>query len=545
MPEYSKLQIRAKVLSVISEIKSLPSFNEDLLKHYYNELNEIEDKKALFDIYLKEFIKLDEKDYTFSSVLLKELVDNEYINEKALEMLKSASLSDEYKYKIVQMLRIIGGDCDYSIIPEYFDNPEEVLDKETKKLLEHAIFNPEAMLDFLDFISAVSYSDRNLLLQSLKMDYEGDVLANIIYPILYSDFEDDFKLETIHILSESKSSIAIEPFNYLIETSNNKDIVNACQIGLKKLKISGANKEQADEYFKNIVKETAPFEFFTTIPDGNGNQALLVSRCTKDSKCLLSATVINDIKGIIDCFGFYNISDNELVRVLSKFYQTEGKYKVPKEYIKSQINNAIETNIKNKRTFPYEFICWSPLLSDIEPLDTTLTDFVNKNCQTKEIKKDEFLTILTKEYTMRWFITPEENGTINEIVEQIYNNETQDIKEINDLIINNIDNIFNNDTINIWKNRIINLIYLLYKNSEKDSANVFYTMLTSEEYFRTFKSIIVQRSIFNYFVAKKEHLNDFKLTTNIFRKRNKTNEKYDINKIENIIEYLKRNWLDG
>ena len=545
MPEFSKLQIRAKILSVISELKSIPRFNDELLQYYCGELSQIEDKKALFDIYIKEFIKLDEKDYTFSSLLLKAVVDNDYINEKALEMLQSQSLSDECKYKIVQMLRIIGGDCDYTTIPTYFDNPEEVLDKETKRLLESAVFNPEAMLDFLDFISAVSYSDRSLLLQSLKLDYEGDVLANIVYPILYSDFEDDFKLDVIDILSDSKSSIAIAPFNYLIEVSDNKNIINACKIGLKKLKLSGAKEEIADEYFRNVVKTSMPFEFFTTIPDGNGNQALLVSRCFEDRKCLLSAVVINDRKGIVDCFGFYNISDKELIKVISKFYQSEGKYKVNQGYIKTQIDNAINTNIKNKRLFPYEFICWSPLTSDFAPLDYSLEDYIKTNCKMTDFEQDEFLTLLTKEYTMRWFITPEENSIINDLVEKIYNLPELDIEEINNSILSNIDNILNDDAISLWKNRIVNLIYLLHNNSDERNADIFYTMLNDEKYFKMFKSILLQRSVFNYFVAKKENLKDSKLTTNIFRLRNKSEENYDIKKIEKIIEFLKRNWLDG
>ena len=77
---------------------------------------------------------------------------------------------------------------------------------ETQKLLENAVFNPEAMLDFLDFVYAVPKNDKQLLLASLKEDYKGDVLANIVYPILYADFDDEFKLLAIDILSESKSS---------------------------------------------------------------------------------------------------------------------------------------------------------------------------------------------------------------------------------------------------------------------------------------------------------------------------------------------------
>ncbi|MCD7780625.1 MAG: hypothetical protein LUH05_08140, partial [Candidatus Gastranaerophilales bacterium] len=363
MTELSKLQIRARVLSVISDIKSLKNFNEEVLSEYKKELIQIQNKEALFDIFLKEYIKMEESEYIFSACLLKNLIPVNYINDKVFKYLRENSLSDDIKYKLVQLLRIAGGECNYDELPSYFENPDEVLDIETKKLLESAVFNPEAMLDFLDFVSAVSKNDRNILLQSLKQDYTGDVLANIIYPILYSDFDEDFILKAVEILSESKSSLAIAPFKYLIKVSDNKDIVNACEIGLKKLKLSGATEEKAQEYFKNITKDSTPAEFFTTIPDGGGNQALLISRAGKNKKYHLAAVVTNDLDGVIDCFGFYNISQEELIKVLDKFYKTDGKYKVPSEYVKTKLKEASAITINLKRTFPYEFICWSALFN--------------------------------------------------------------------------------------------------------------------------------------------------------------------------------------
>ncbi len=545
MPELSKLQIRAKVLTVISEIKSIQTYSEDILLRFISDFSEIEDKKALFDIFIKEYIKMNEKEYIFSSLLLKETVPNDYINTECMELLKSTNLSDELKYKLIQLIRITGKELDYNEIPQYFDNPEEVLDKETKRLLEAAVFNPESMLDFLDFTSAVSAHDRSLLLNSLKMDYSGDVLANIIYPILYSNFEDDFKLNVVNILSDSKSSIAIAPFKYLIETSENTEIVNACKTGLKKLKLSGAKSEIAEEYFKNIIKSTKPAEFFTTIPDGNGNQALLVSRCTPESKYLLSATVTNDISGVIDCFGFYNITQEELIKILAKFYQAEGKYKVTKEYIKSKTIDAINKNISLKRNFPYEFICWSPLLCDIKPLDISLKEYAEKNCKIQLVSRNDILQLLTKDYTLRWFITPEENKIIKEVVDTIYSTDNIEINKINSMLKDKVTTLFNQEFTELWLNRIYNLIYLLRMNAKLKDADLFYTMLKSEEYLLLFKEILLQRSVFNNFVTKKEHINDTKLAANIFRKRNSAENKLDSKKIDEIIEILNRSWLNG
>lgn len=544
MAQLSKLQIRAKVLSVISEIKSLNYFGEDVLLKYIKDLSQIEDKNFLFDVFIKEFIKMEESEYLFSACLLKELVSVDYINDKVFENLKSPSLSDDSKYKLVQLLRIAGGDCDYNDIPTYFDDPNQVLDLETKKLLENAVFNPEAMLDFLDFVSAVSPKDRSILLSSLKLDYQGDVLANIVYPILYSDFEDDFVLDAIDILSESKSSLAIGPFKYLVETSNNPEIVNACNIGLKKLKLSGATTEKADEYFNSIIKNTTPAEFFTTIPDGNGNQALLVSRKNENDKYLLSAIVVNDLFGVVDCFGFYNISQDELVKVLGKFYQSEGKYKVTPEYVKYRVQEAVNLTIDLKRKFPYEFICWSPLLCDIKIIEVDFLEYANNNCRLLLLTRDNVLSVLTRDYTLRWFMTPSENEKIKEITDFLYTQEDVSIEELNEKIKSNLNFIFDKKSLSLWIDRLYNLIYLLMNNAEKNMADTFYTILKDDNYFNLFKLVLIQRSIFNYFVGLRENVKDSFFTTNIFKKRNSQESKYDIKKLDFIIDLMKKNWID-
>ena len=145
MAELSKLQIRAKILCAISEIKSAKNLNEDY--KIVQDLKDIKDTKTLFDIFIKEFVKMEEEDYIYSSYIICSIIDKEYIQNKTFEELKSNSYSDEAKYKLVQLLRTIGSTDAVDAIPQYFDNPEKVIDLETQKLMENAVFNPESMLD--------------------------------------------------------------------------------------------------------------------------------------------------------------------------------------------------------------------------------------------------------------------------------------------------------------------------------------------------------------------------------------------------------------
>lgn len=541
MPALSKLQIRAKVMSFISEIKTCEEFSPELYDKFISELSETENKECLFDMFLKEFIKLGEDKCNICAFIIKDVVPKDYMAEVALETIKNNAYSDDVKYKIVQLMRIAELPRDLTELPQYFENPQEILDMETQKLLETATFNPESMLDFLDFISAVSASDRQVLVNSLSTDYRGDELANIIYPILYSDFEDEFKLKIIEIAGDSKSSLVIKPFEYLIQTSTDPDIVKACKTGLKKLKLAGANKEKAFEYFKKMISDTIPTDCYTTIPDGAGNQAFLFSRKTLFGKYLLAAVVINDTFGIADTFGFYNISNDEILKLIAKFYKSEGKYSVSPKYAKYRIEKAIDTTISKKRTFPYEFICWAPLFSDIEVSKEEKEKFYGT--VEKKYTKDEIFDLLTEEYTFRWYLTPQDEILIEDIIKEIYNAGAEDISIINDIVKGYVKKIFTDNKIDVWKDRLQNVAYLLATDKKYEKSDMFLYITGDNDIFETFKFIILQRSIMNYLVSLTGNLKESFLPVNIFKKRTATETKYEVKNLEKLIILLKDSWI--
>ncbi|MCD7878857.1 MAG: hypothetical protein LUG16_02860, partial [Candidatus Gastranaerophilales bacterium] len=114
---------------------------------------------------------------------------------------------------------------------------------------------------------------------------------------------------------------------------------------------------------------------------------------------------------------------------------------------------------------------------------------------------------------------------------------------INNLLIENIDTVFDEETLNLWREKFYNLIYLLKQNSKNTDADKFYTILKNDEYFSTFKSVILQRSIFNHFGLVQKNLKDSVLPVNIFRKRNSIAQKYDYKKVSNIVNLLRKNWI--
>ena len=84
----------------------------------------------------------------------------------------------------------------------------------------------------------------------------------------------------------------------------------------------------------------------------------------------------------------------------------------------------------------------------------------------------------------------------------------------------------------------------MFVNNAKNDAAMFKSILENENNFKIFKMVLMQRSVFNYFIAIRESSKESMFTTNIFRKKNNTEEKINVKKAEEIIKILKKNWIN-
>jgi len=148
----NKLQIRAKILSAVI---NLQNNNTDLsfVGNTLDDLSTVQDKDFLLDVLYKEFVKenTEVRDYTLV-FLITELIEQEKIEKLLFETLANPKINDKIKSKVVNFLRELGKHVNYEQYLEYFKNPDDVIDADTTKLLENALFNPESQIDFMDFI---------------------------------------------------------------------------------------------------------------------------------------------------------------------------------------------------------------------------------------------------------------------------------------------------------------------------------------------------------------------------------------------------------
>lgn len=541
----NKLQIRAKILPVLADLRADLRLSFDVFIEKTSDFHEIEDKRAIFDILCKEMSKdIDDKYTDILRAMTLEYIPREMFDEWSVEVLKSPNETDFLKYQIIQILKTIGSDIDYEEFFEYLEDAESIINYDTEKLLEHAVVNPETQIDFLDFLEALPKGDKTLLINSLADDYSGNNLANILSPVLYSDFDEEVLIKTIDILGETKSSIAVGSLEYLYDITKNDEIKILCKKSLNKLKLAGATKESADKFFKKIMSESVPYKCYTNVPDGHYNQGILFARQRKDDGSLMMfSLVISKIYGIVDCFGFFKLSVQEFEKIALRFSKDEIRFEVSPEYGKKLLDDAFNLTRLRKDNIKYEFICWAMLMCDIDPMMQTEEDYVKENVSEIQLNQKIVNLLFTTNYIDNWFFTIKDNEEFKALIDDFIQTDNLTFECVEDKIEKSFDLIWTEQTEKLLYKNIMTTSYLFAVTDFTDYAKILYSVLSRPDLKKKMQEDIIKKSVYEYFFYSKQEHKEFKFPTNIFRKKEQKNKEIDIKTIEKIIAEIEKKWV--
>ena len=299
----NKIQIKAEILATIRVLMSSAVPDASLL----TDLKAIEDKKTVFDILIRELVGAEEHKSLLICWLMTELIEKEMLNDELWNVIKSPDYNDHIKMIAFNMLKDFGNKIDYEVISGYFEKFEELINKETKELLDTAIMNPEAQIDFMDFLNALSDNDKILLIKSLEEDYANDALANIIIPVYLTYLGSEVGDVALEILGKTKSQLAFHALENVKQYVKD-DVKNKIAKVLTELKLSGIRVDNTLEFYKEILKESKPFKSYISFPDGHGNLAIIFSRIRANKTLQFLAAVINPRYGILDAFGLNSMT---------------------------------------------------------------------------------------------------------------------------------------------------------------------------------------------------------------------------------------------
>ena len=529
----NKIQIKAEILATISAFASANVPDPSLL----TDLKNIEDKKAVFDILLKELVNSNEHKTLIICWILTELIDKDTLNDALWDVIKSPDYNDHVKMVAFNMLKDLGSKIDYEVISGYFEQFNELINKETKELLDTAIMNPEAQIDFMDFMSALNDNDKIVLLKSLEDDYAGDALANIVIPVYLYAMDTEIGDVALDILSRTRSQLAFHALENLISYVNEETKAKVNK-AISSLKLSGIRVDNTIEFYKEILKESKPYKSYVSFPDGHGNLALIFSRIRPNKTLQFFAIVINPKYGILDAFGFNSMTINDFYKILDKFYNYQEKYEIEPGVVKYLLTQSVENSYVHNELIPYEYICWESILLDVEEICPDV------ELEQRELNQRDIDRLCMSDIVQNWFFdeitSPEFDVFIKKLTaEFLANNFNVDLDRF---IADNFDVIYTEDEKLFQMIKFNTAAYLRYLAGDRELAQVLYYLNSNY----AFLTNIIRKSIYEYYVSKRYILKNQRKAANLFEQRlqPKTDD-LQLLQLDMIISTIEAKWVDN
>ena len=528
----NKIQIKAEILATISALSTSSQPNSSLI----TDLKMIEDKKTVLDILIKELVNAPEQKALIICWLLTELIDKDTLNDELWNVIKAPEYGDHIKMIAFNMLKDLGNKIDYDVISGYFEQFNELINKETKQLLDTAIMNPEAQIDFMDFLSAISDEDKIVLIKSLEEDYANDALANILIPVFLYYIGTEVGNVALDILGRSKSQLAYHALEHAKKFVSS-DMQGRINKAISELKMSGIRVDNTEEFYRNILKESKPYKVYVSFPDGHGNMGIVFSRIRANHTLQFLAIVTNPRYGILDSFGFNSMSERDFYKIVDKFYNYQEKYEINAGVAKYLINQAEEGSYANDEPIPYEYICWQSILLDIEMEKPNL--YVEK----RELSQKDIDKLCLSDYVQNWFfdeITSEEFKTFIDKLSEEYKSNNFDV-DLDKYIADNFDSIFTAKEL-AYKLITFNIAaYLRMLKGDKELAEIFYSLGSNY----AFLTNIIRKSIYEYYVGKRYILKNQRNTANVFEKKMQPRiEDFQLLQLDMIISSIEARWVE-
>ncbi len=529
----NKIQIKAEILATLTALSTTARPDAALI----TDLRNIEDKKAVMEILIRELITAPEQKAMLVCWLLTELIDKDMLSDELWDVIKAPEYNDHVKMVAFNMLKDLGNKVDYDVISGYFEQFNELINEETKQLLETAIMNPEAQIDFMDFLNALSDSDKIVLIKSLEDDYDYDSLANILIPVFLYYMNTEVGFTALEILGRSKSQLAYHAIENAKSYAPNS-LSSRMNKALSELKMSGIRVDNTEDFYKNILKESKPYKTYVSFPDGHGNMAIIFSRKRENSSLQFLAIVVNPRYGILDSFGFHTMTEQDFYRIVDKFYNYQERYEVKPEVVKYILNQAEENSHTNGEPIPYEYICWQSIMLDIGEERPDI------NIEKKELNQKDIDNLCLSDYVQNWFfdeITSETFGAFIEKLSQEYKKSNFNV-DADKFIADHFDEIYTAPEL-AYKLVTFNLAaYLRYTKGDMELAQIFYSLGTNYQ----FLTNIVRKSIYEYYVGLRYILKNKQKTKSAFeRKKQPENDDFKLLQLDLIISSIEARWVDN
>ena len=413
---------------------------------------------------------------------------------------------------------------------------ETIIEDETKDVLVDALMNPEAQIDFMDFLKSISEADKMTLMDSLKDDYEGDALANILIPIFLHAPESPEGTLAIKLLGETNSQLAYHALEEGLSFTDG-DLKQLISSNLSKLKLAGTRVDNTIEFYKKVLSVSIPYKSIISYPDGHGNMALIFTRKrTEDNTIQLWIVVINNRYGILDSFRFNQITEDDYLMIKDKFVSGSRCVAISPEFVKYLLLNSEKKSKELGEVIPYEYICWRSVLSDIEPENP---DF---NFKEKNLSPEVFEKVIAQDFVERWFFDIFTSDEFAEVIRKLDAKlrANQFNTDFEAFVEENFDTIYTEEEISAQNDKIILAAYLKSIEGNTELASNFAALCDNKEFFKN----RLRKSIYEHYIGKRWQLQNENKSVDVFTKKAKAkNNEFKRLELDLIISAIENTWV--
>lgn len=527
----NKIQIRAEILTLITKLQTTTAVSDEMFTTLDNE----PDKQGIMDVLLKELSRAKEQKAFVICYILTRLFEKDFLVENLRMFIRDRKISDYAKMIAFNLLKDLGNQIQQDEVSGYFSEFDQIVEEETKEMLNSALMNPEAQIDFIDFLSALNPEDQLFLVRALNEDYTQDALANILIPLFMYNPRTELAKEVIQLLGNSKSQLAFHAFEEAKEFVGD-DLIPLLNKGISALKLSGVRVDNAIDFYKSILKSSKPYKSYMSYPDGHGNIAVVFTRVREDETIQFIAMVLNDMYGILDCFGFNEITKNDLSKILTKFYGEDNGVEVGHGIIKFLVDRAERQARYNKDKLPYEYVCWKNTMLDIEP--------VRPECilESVNLSKEDVNELCLADKVQSWFYDVNTSDSFDKMIQELnkaFKENNFDI-DLDKFISDRYSSIYTPEEIEIWKNRYYLTAFLLQLQGDKKLAQKFYSLMDNKD----FLTNILRKSIYEYYVLQRWQLKNSANTTNMFQRHEMEKSEFELMQLDMIISTIESKWVN-
>jgi len=372
---YGKLTLRRWLLQALEYLSQFEPPSRTERETVVTQLKTVATETIWCGLLMKELERLSGNARKLEALaeLLMEMGSLTLLKDPLWLLITSTSAKDDQREVAHVVLRHLGESGISEVFVEYLDNPEALATKETERLLSLAVHQPEATLEFVDFISTLPPEDQLELLSNMQRDFPAEAIVPVLIPFLDSLPDDDMVIIQaltmligaktpqvaywLHITQENGTAFKVPKFEKLIHR------------GLKECQIAGVYKPSNIESLKNLVDQVPLWVLnletkacYASLPDGYGSQVCLLVLQWPHGDYLAFGMVVNDTEGLLDAFSYTQVREPELNRLLMRFKDQNTKIAIPPSHFRFRVEQAEAKSRELGQSIPYEYTAWKAIL---------------------------------------------------------------------------------------------------------------------------------------------------------------------------------------